>query len=117
MERQRGAKCNFKRENKMQAIFFRRACEPEPPFPGSARPIDDNNGTMVLFGQSDELTPQVIQSAKIVLMNPGNQASQEHFDLLKKQWLDNMEKLRDLVDEATDTGAFIKAQGTPRAPP
>ncbi len=61
--------------------------------------------------QSDELTPQVIQSAKIVLMNPGNQASQEHFELLKKQWLDNMEKLRDLVDEATDTAAFIKAQG------
>ena len=45
-------------------------------------------------------------------MNPGNQASQEHFELLKKQWLDNMEKLRDLVDEATDTAAFIKAQGT-----
>ncbi len=61
--------------------------------------------------QSDELTPQVIDAAKIVLMNPGNQASQEHFELLKKQWLDNMEKLRDLVDEATDTAAFIKAQG------
>ena len=58
------------------------------------------------------MTPQVVQSAKIVLMNPGNQASQEHFELLKKQWLDNMEKLRDLVDEATDTAAFIKAQGT-----
>ena len=53
----------------------------------------------------------MIDAAKIVLMNPGNQASQEHFELLKKQWLDNMEKLRDLVDEATDTAAFIKAQG------
>lgn len=44
-------------------------------------------------------------------MNPNNQASVEHFELLKKQWMDNVEKLRGLVDEAIDTTAFIRANG------
>ena len=44
-------------------------------------------------------------------MNPSNQASVEHFELLKKQWLENAEKLRSLVDEAIDTAAFIRANG------
>ncbi|XP_013410992.1 vinculin-like [Lingula anatina] len=59
--------------------------------------------------QINDLTPQVIQAAKVVLLNPQNQAAQENFDLMKKQWTDNMEKLRGLVDEATDTVALIKA--------
>jgi len=53
----------------------------------------------------------VVKAARIVLMNPSNQASVEHFELLKQQWLENAEKLRSLVDEAIDTGAFIRAQG------
>ena len=61
--------------------------------------------------QVDDLTPQVVKAARIVLLNPQSQASNEHFDLLKKQWLENMERLRALVDEATDTAAYIKAQG------
>jgi len=44
-------------------------------------------------------------------MNPSNQESAEHFELLKKQWLENAEKLRSLVDEAIDTAAFIRANG------
>ncbi|XP_064603655.1 vinculin-like isoform X2 [Liolophura sinensis] len=59
--------------------------------------------------QVNDLTPQVVNAAKIVLMNPNNQATMEHFELLKKQWMDNIERLRGLVDEATDTAAFIKA--------
>ena len=58
-----------------------------------------------------DLTPQVVKAARIVLTNPDQQAPAEHFDLLKRQWLDNMEKLRAYVDEATDTVAFIKACG------
>ena len=53
----------------------------------------------------------MVKAARIVLDNPDNQAAMEHFDLLKRQWLDNMEKLRGFVDEATDTVAFIKACG------
>lgn len=59
------------------------------------------------------MVPQVVKAARIVLMNPSNQASVEHFELLKKQWLENAEKLRSLVDEAIDTAAFIRANGTP----
>jgi vinculin len=44
-------------------------------------------------------------------MNPNNQASVEHFELLKKQWTENAEKLRALIDEAVDTAAFICANG------
>ena len=61
--------------------------------------------------QVTDLTPQVVKAGRIVLSNPDNPAAVEHFDLLKKQWLDNMEKLRGFVDEATDTVAFIKACG------
>jgi len=53
----------------------------------------------------------VVKAARIVLMNPSNQESAEHFELLKKQWLENAEKLRSLVDEAIDTAAFIRANG------
>lgn len=59
----------------------------------------------------DDLTPQVTTAAKIVFQDPGNQAAQEHFDLMKKRWMDNMERLRGLVDEAVDSSALIKAEG------
>uniref|UniRef100_A0A0L8FX90 Vinculin n=2 Tax=Octopus bimaculoides TaxID=37653 RepID=A0A0L8FX90_OCTBM len=59
--------------------------------------------------QANDLSPQVVNAAKIVLINPTNQAAVDHFDLLKKQWTENMERLRTLVDEATDTEAFILA--------
>lgn len=39
------------------------------------------------------------------------QAGLEHFELLKRQWSENMELLRNLVDDATDSAAFIKACG------
>ena len=58
-----------------------------------------------------DLTPQVTTAARIVFNNPDNQAAIEHFDLLKKQWSDNMERLRGLVDEAMDSTALIKAEG------
>lgn len=60
--------------------------------------------------QIDDLTPQINTAARIVFNNPDNQAAVEHFELLKKQWSDNMERLRGLVDEAVDTTALIKAE-------
>ena len=59
-----------------------------------------------------DLTPQVINAARVVFANPDNTAAIEHFDLLKKQWSDNMDKLRGLMDEAVDSRALINAQGT-----
>ena len=67
------------------------------------------------IGKVDDLIPHVVKAARIVLTNPSNQVSVEHFELLKKQWTDNMEKLRGLVDEATDTADFIRANGKNRS--
>ena len=63
--------------------------------------------------QVKDLTPQIVNAARVLFTNPNNQAAIEHFELLKKQWTDNMERLRGLVDEAVDTAAFIRAEGTP----
>ncbi|RUS74720.1 hypothetical protein EGW08_017516, partial [Elysia chlorotica] len=60
--------------------------------------------------QVKDLTPQVINAARVVFANPDNTAAIEHFDLLKKQWADNMDNLRGLMDEAVDSRALIHAQ-------
>ncbi|XP_031734520.1 vinculin-like isoform X1 [Anarrhichthys ocellatus] len=56
-----------------------------------------------------ELTPQVTSAAQILLKNPGNKAAYEHFDTMKNQWIDNVEKLTGLVDEAIDTKSLLDA--------
>ncbi|XP_030627461.1 vinculin a isoform X2 [Chanos chanos] len=56
-----------------------------------------------------ELTPQVTSAARILLRNPGNQAAHEHFETMKNQWIDNIEKMTGLVDEAIDTKSLLDA--------
>ncbi|XP_072247178.1 vinculin-like isoform X2 [Leuresthes tenuis] len=56
-----------------------------------------------------ELTPQVTSAACILLKNPGNKAAYEHFDTMKNQWIDNVERLTGLVDEAIDTKSLLDA--------
>ncbi|NP_999099.1 vinculin [Sus scrofa] len=56
-----------------------------------------------------ELTPQVVSAARILLRNPGNQAAYEHFETMKNQWIDNVEKMTGLVDEAIDTKSLLDA--------
>ncbi|KAK7930788.1 hypothetical protein WMY93_007183 [Mugilogobius chulae] len=56
-----------------------------------------------------ELTPQVTSAARILLKNPGNKAAYEHFDMMKNQWIDNVERLTGLVDEAIDTKSLLDA--------
>ncbi|KAM8851466.1 vinculin-like isoform 6-T6 [Synchiropus picturatus] len=58
---------------------------------------------------SRELTPQVTSAARILLKNPGNRAAYEHFDTMKNQWIDNVERLTGLVDEAIDTKSLLDA--------
>ncbi|XP_029305539.1 vinculin-like isoform X9 [Cottoperca gobio] len=58
---------------------------------------------------SRDLTPQVTSAALILLKNPGNKAAYEHFDTMKNQWIDNVEKLTGLVDEAIDTKSLLDA--------
>ncbi|KAM9462956.1 vinculin-like [Clarias gariepinus] len=56
-----------------------------------------------------DLTPQVVSAARILLKNPGNQAAHEHFETMKNQWIDNVEKMTTLVDEAIDTKSLLDA--------
>lgn len=44
--------------------------------------------------QSDvSVNVQVTSAALILLKNPGNKAAYEHFDTMKNQWIDNVERL------------------------
>ncbi|GAA6082438.1 vinculin b, partial [Tachysurus ichikawai] len=35
----------------------------------------------------------VVSAARILLKNPGNQAAHDHFETMKNQWIDNVEKM------------------------
>lgn len=39
------------------------------------------------------------------------QAADEHFENLRKQYAESVQKMRGLADEATDTVSFIKISG------
>lgn len=66
-------------------------------------------GIQATVKTSRELTPQVVSAARILLRNPGNQAAYEHFETMKNQWIDNVEKMTGLVDEAIDTKSLLDA--------
>ncbi|KAM6347051.1 LOW QUALITY PROTEIN: vinculin [Alca torda] len=66
-------------------------------------------GIQATVKSARELTPQVVSAARILLRNPGNQAAYEHFETMKNQWIDNVEKMTGLVDEAIDTKSLLDA--------
>ncbi|KAG9345921.1 hypothetical protein JZ751_007735 [Albula glossodonta] len=66
-------------------------------------------GIQAAVKSARELTPQVVSAARILLRNPGNQAAYEHFETMKNQWIDNVEKMTGLVDEAIDTKSLLDA--------
>ncbi|CAF3764430.1 unnamed protein product [Rotaria socialis] len=60
--------------------------------------------------QISDLTPQVIYAARIVFGDPNNSpTTREHFDLLRDQWLTQIEYLRSQVDDAIPSDEFVKA--------
>ncbi len=67
----------------------------------------------LFFGASavESLTPQLINAGRIRLAYSDNQAANEHFDNLKTQYADSIAKVRDLCDEAIDSGHFILQSG------
>uniref|UniRef100_A0A8C4XHJ6 Vinculin n=1 Tax=Erpetoichthys calabaricus TaxID=27687 RepID=A0A8C4XHJ6_ERPCA len=65
-------------------------------------------GIQATVKSARELTPQVsCLCCRILLRNPGNQAAYEHFETMKNQWIDNVEKMTGLVDEAIDTKSLV----------
>lgn len=49
------------------------------------------------------MTPQIINAGKIRLHNSSGDVDQ-HFDNLRREYADALNRLRDFVDEAIDTG-------------
>lgn len=66
-------------------------------------------GLMSSANQCESLCPQLINAGRIRLTHPDNVAADEHFANLRKQYADSINRMRNLVDEAIDTIAFIKA--------
>lgn len=62
-------------------------------------------------GQVESLTPQLISAGSIRLNYPTSKAADEHFENLRQQYADLLTRVRNLCDEATDSGDFIKASG------
>uniref|UniRef100_T1J8S2 Vinculin n=1 Tax=Strigamia maritima TaxID=126957 RepID=T1J8S2_STRMM len=59
--------------------------------------------------QVESLTPQLINAGLIRMSYPENKAADEHFENLRKQYAESIQKMRNLGDEATDTVNFIKS--------
>lgn len=62
-----------------------------------------------ISNQVESLTPQLISAGSIRLNYPTSKAADEHFENLRQQYADTLTKMRNLCDEATDSGDFIKA--------
>ena len=61
--------------------------------------------------QVKNMTPQVVSAGKIRLHNDTDYANQ-HFDNLKREYSDALNRLRSFVDDAIDTGDFVRASET-----
>ena len=59
--------------------------------------------------RTNELAPQVVNAAYLVLSLNGNSSCKENFELMQRQWQINMERIVKLVDESLDCELFIKA--------
>ncbi len=57
------------------------------------------------------MTPQVVNAGKIRLHYPESKSADEHFENLRREYADALQRLRALVDEAIDSVDFIKATG------
>ncbi|XP_076339142.1 vinculin-like isoform X2 [Tachypleus tridentatus] len=58
--------------------------------------------------QVESLTPQLVNAGRIRMAYSTNKAADEHFENLRKQYAESIQKMRNLIDEATDTVKFIK---------
>ncbi len=62
---------------------------------------------LAIANQVDSLTPQLVNAGRIRMVYPENKAADEHFNNLKSQYSHLLHRGRDLLDEVTDSKAFI----------
>ncbi|XP_071633630.1 vinculin isoform X11 [Temnothorax longispinosus] len=58
--------------------------------------------------QVESLTPQLINAGRIRMTYPDSKAADEHFENLRQQYAETMQRARALCDEATNSGDFIR---------
>lgn len=58
--------------------------------------------------QVESLTPQLVNAGRIRMTYSDNKAADEHFENLRQQYAETIQRARALCDEATDSGDFIK---------
>lgn len=68
-------------------------------------------GLIDATNQVKSMTPQVVKAGKIRLHNDTDYANQ-HFENLRKEYSDALNRLRSYVDDAIDTGDFVRASET-----
>eukprot|EP00117_Sycon_ciliatum_P000746 scpid35434/ scgid3194/ Vinculin; Metavinculin len=56
----------------------------------------------------EALAPQLTGASRIVLDNPGDETAVDHMNMMKNEYCKKMEKLKDLVDQVTDSVEFLK---------
>lgn len=67
------------------------------------------DGLVSSANQVESLTPQLVSAGRIRFTHPDNKAADEHFENLRKQYADLVQRMRGMVDEAIDPVAFIRA--------
>lgn len=68
-------------------------------------------GIINLSNDVESMTPQLISAGRIRFTHPDNKSADEHFENLKTQYQDNIEKLRSMVDESVDSVNFVNSSG------
>ncbi|XP_039303777.1 vinculin isoform X4 [Solenopsis invicta] len=58
--------------------------------------------------QVESLLPQLINAGRIRMTYPDSKAADEHFENLRQQYAETMQRARALCDEATNSGDFIR---------
>ncbi|XP_063978081.1 vinculin isoform X4 [Diachasmimorpha longicaudata] len=58
--------------------------------------------------QVESLTPQLVNAGRIRMSYPESKAAHEHFENLRQQFAETMQRTRGLCDEATDSADFIR---------
>lgn len=62
----------------------------------------------VSASQVESLTPQLVNAGRIRMTYPESKAADEHFENLRQQYAETIQRTRALCDEATDSGDFIR---------
>jgi len=62
-----------------------------------------------LSARLEEIAPAIVKAGRIVLQDPENKPAKEHFELLKEEWTQAVDKLAANLDSCADAGKLVRA--------